>query len=285
MKNQRKILIAGLLIIVLTNFVALAGVAYNRSGDPESVIELTERELSFPFYYQFNHENTGLSLNINCRLEVDSAYYSYMSRCVGRPSWFNDEKLRTLGFDISELQDKSNSYSLSEKYLSRQAYIVLEYDGDTYQRVLAKAEQALNDERQLQASNTGNAEFQRRVEEAEKRFRREQQANSRLFAIDVGMDESALRSQYPDTSRYIILAALVKPVWGSRDKKYQLNGMISDMLIDSVHIPLQHRSLFETFQDQSTRRSREGVDPRYKIKLAFGKRAEPWVMAVSPLGE
>ena len=49
-----KIFIAGLAIIIVTNIVALAGVAYNRSGEPDAVVELTERELGLPYRYGMN---------------------------------------------------------------------------------------------------------------------------------------------------------------------------------------------------------------------------------------
>ncbi len=52
MKSNTKILIAGLGIIIATNVIALAGVAYNRPGQPEATIELTERELAMPYRYR-----------------------------------------------------------------------------------------------------------------------------------------------------------------------------------------------------------------------------------------
>jgi hypothetical protein len=89
--NNIRILIAGLAIIIATNVVALAVVAYNRSGQPEAMIELTERELAMPYRYGRFKENTGLGLRIKCRLESDS-YYGY-GNCNGIPKWFTREKL------------------------------------------------------------------------------------------------------------------------------------------------------------------------------------------------
>ena len=42
---MRKLIIASVVLLLLTNVVVLAGVAYNRSGAPLISIELTEREL------------------------------------------------------------------------------------------------------------------------------------------------------------------------------------------------------------------------------------------------
>ncbi|MEK7787846.1 MAG: DUF4824 family protein, partial [Chloroflexota bacterium] len=38
-------MVAGIALILTTNVVVLAGVAYNHSGDAESVLKLSQREL------------------------------------------------------------------------------------------------------------------------------------------------------------------------------------------------------------------------------------------------
>jgi hypothetical protein len=67
MKNwtRRHTLIAGLALILLTNAVALLGVYQNRSGEPESMLTLTQRELQQPYGWGMARENSGISLRIN----------------------------------------------------------------------------------------------------------------------------------------------------------------------------------------------------------------------------
>ena len=43
-------LVAGLGLIALTNAVALLGVAWNRSGEPDATLQLSQRELQPPYY-------------------------------------------------------------------------------------------------------------------------------------------------------------------------------------------------------------------------------------------
>ncbi|MGH8649482.1 MAG: DUF4824 family protein, partial [Burkholderiales bacterium] len=53
-------LAAGIVLIALTNAIALGGVAWNRSGEPESVLKLTQRELSQPRGFGLDREEGGL---------------------------------------------------------------------------------------------------------------------------------------------------------------------------------------------------------------------------------
>lgn len=284
MKLNVKILIAGLVIIIGTNVVALVGVAYNRSGEPDAVVELTERELSMPYRYRMNKENTGLGLRINCRLEMDAQVYGYgYTNCLGNPAWLNQEKLTELGFSFKSRKEKEEGYFSYEKALPRTVYLVLEYNGAAYQSALASKEKELSEEKALLANNPGKAEFAKRVKSAQDKLNGERNSNSRLFAIDVGQDKTALRSTYPDKSRYILMQASIKPVWNSNKNKDEWIGMISSLLINTINIPLEHRDVLEPMENIETRLDRIKQTPRYKVRVAFGKRVEPWVIGVEKL--
>jgi len=277
-----KILIAGLAIIIVTNVVALAGVAYNRSGQPGAQIELTERELAMPYrYYGMFKENTGLGLRIQCRLEGD-IYYGY-GNCNGISKWFNREKLIELGFKLQPLEDKGSGRYAREKELPRKAYIVLEYDGPAWQRALASAEQELNAQQQLLVDNPDKEEFKKRVTAARDKLEGEQRYFSRLFAIDAGSDKTKLRKRYPDSNRYLIMQALIRPSWYGNGKDGEWKGRITRLLISTINVPLERRAVFELLKpDQNNRNQNQGT-PRYKVRLAFGKRGEPWVIGVEDL--
>lgn len=75
--------IAGLMIIVLTNVIALGGVAYNRAGEPDGTLVLTERELRLPYSSGLARENSGLSLTIEWRTlqALRNGYPGYNNRC------------------------------------------------------------------------------------------------------------------------------------------------------------------------------------------------------------
>ena len=281
--NNLKILIAGLSIIIVSNVIALGGVAYNRSGEADALVELTERELNIAYRYGLQRDNTGLSLSINCRLETLQNDFAYgNSNCWGEPRWLNHEKLIELGFEF-EAHDKDRSYRAYQRVLPQDVYLVLEYDGASHQRVLHAKEQKLLEEQSLQGNNPDNPEFEERVKQAEKNLLTEQNFNSRLFSIDAGLDAVELRQSYPDTGRYILMKALVRPAWYFKEQQWTWSGRISDLLIENIHVPLEHRTVLFPIEKAGSRRNPESDGPRYKVKVAFGKRLEPWVVGVEKL--
>jgi len=66
--SRKHTLLAGLGLIALTNAIALSGVVYNRSGDPEATLRLTQRELRTPYRWYGNRENSGLALSLVWRV-------------------------------------------------------------------------------------------------------------------------------------------------------------------------------------------------------------------------
>ncbi len=70
-------LIGAIALIVLTNVVVLAGVVYNRSGEPDAVVQLTERELSWLKRWDVtDKEDTGIYLKLKWNL-AKSHYRQY----------------------------------------------------------------------------------------------------------------------------------------------------------------------------------------------------------------
>ena len=278
-KSNLRILIAGLAIIIGTNVIALAGVAYNRSGEPEAQVELTERELGLPNRYRMRKENTGLALRINCRVE-EAEYTSYgNANCWGTPAWLDQNKLRELGFETGKPSEQV-ARGYSNRYETpRKVYLVLEFDGAAHQRAVTNAEKELGKQQELLASNPGKKEFENRVEQAQQSLEREQHNNSRLFAIDAGRDKAALRNTYPDSGQYILMQALITAAWNYYGEK-DWQGRISELLVPGINIPFEHRALFEALEEANSRGNRGEPTPRYKVRVAFGKRVEPWVVGV-----
>jgi len=283
MNYNTKILIAGLAIILVTNVVALGGVAYNRAGEPEAVVELTERELGMPYRYRRYKENTGLGLRINCRIEGTQRYYYGNNNCRGSPAWLDRAKLSELGFKLQPQRGNSAGRQAFEKELPRGVYLVLEYNGAAHQRTVVNSEKELEAQQALLANNPHKEEFEERVEKAQKKFYNEQHHNSRLFVIDAGLDKQNLRNAYPDTSKYLLMKALIRPTWSRFGEEEEWKGTITDLLVGTINVPLEHRAIFEPLEDTQLRRNQNRLAPRYKVRVAFGKRAEPWVIEIGEM--
>ena len=283
MKYNTKILIAGLAIILVTNIVALGGVAYNRAGEPEALVELTERELGMPYRYRRNKENTGLGLRINCRLEGTQRYFYGSNNCWGSPAWLDRAKLSELGFKLQPQRGKSAGRQTFDKELPRRVFLVLEYNGAAHQRAVINSEKEMKAQQALLANNPNNEGFEERVEEAQKKLYNEQIYNSRLFVIDAGLDKLNLRNTYPDTSKYLLMKALIRPTWSRFGDEEEWKGTITDLLVGTINVPLEYRAIFEPLEDTQLRRNQNRLAPRYRVRVAFGKRAEPWVIDVGEM--
>lgn len=276
--------IAGLLLIALTNAIALGGVAYNRSGTT-SVLKLTQRELSLPYYYDLgpNHENSGISLEIRWRVlqrESKSDYSTGLSYywSGGTPDWLDQDKITSLGFNVDVEADDADQRTRYLKQLSKDVLLVLEYDGPAYQTALQRAKEFRERQSALQKANPGKQGFEQRLKNAQESLVQEQQLNSRLFVIDAGRDYHALRTQHPDATRYEIVRGQIQPSIATDNKKTVVTGNISRLSNHVLHVPLTYRGVFEAITHQRfTGVASDNPDDRYNVNLAFGMRLEPWI--------
>lgn len=286
-------LIAGTALIVLTNAVALGGVYFNRSGEGEARVVLTERELGFGWEGMDRHENSGLALRLNWRVEssddegIDNAY----SGLYSPPAWLDQARMAALGFDVPSRSgaaggDGDGDGATERRYrrqLPRQALLVLEYDGPSWQRALVRARTAAARHAAAAAANPGSEKFADEAKSAAKQAANESSANSRLFAVDAGTDVAALRARYPDRSRYLILRGNVRPaVLHDKGKPPIFGGSISDIAVGQVNVPLDLRAELDRIRDAPGQRAPDSP-PRYDVRLATGQRLEPWIEQVRAL--
>ncbi|MBI5556495.1 MAG: DUF4824 family protein [Deltaproteobacteria bacterium] len=269
-------------ILAATNIVVLSGVAANRSGEPEAQIILTERELRLP--YQVHEENSGLALQLAWRVlgkdEDDNGYPGWMS-----PVWFSAEKLAELGFTINEYPSANDDTIFSKQPVPKEVFIVLEYDGESYRAAVMRAEAARAREEGLYKSNPGEQRLRDDFDSAEKRLERECIAETRLFAIDAGLDLGVLREKYGDQTHYVITKGLVELRYDRGTDKKEVHGYISGLSVASIHVPLEHREIFDAMQAKGGLALDESGSPRYEVKLAYGNRLEPWIISAKLLDD
>ena len=259
-------------LVLITDVVVLLGVMRNRAGESDSVIEVTERELGLPY---LTNENTGISLTL--RWNVRDIKFRYQS-----PSWFGKSKLEELGFDCSYPLSDSDSSIWYQKALPRETYVVMEYEGTSWEEWLASeqeklAELALEVERQ---ENTAD-----RLERAREHFENSVRGMSRLFVIDVNNDPALLRKRYPDPNMFIITRAIVR--LGFDRYAQSIDGTVSAIMIDEVHVSREHRRVLDDIraEEGSEDAASEWAyrsypldkEPRYTVRLRYGRRYEPWV--------
>lgn len=259
-------LLAGLVLIAVTNAAILGGVAWNRSAE-EARVELTERELRL---YDFREdEDSGLALRWD--------WQDWTS------SWLDREKLRELGFDVHVPPDAPEAPDFYRNVTSREVFVVLEMDGEGWRRHLAEQEEAI---RKCLRGDCPKDQYPDTPPEMREQLEAERRHGSRLVAIDAGRAPEALRRRYPDRSRYLILPALaganlvqVEPnslqghLWGPRARE--------------VHVPRPLRPVLDAILQEDRERGQDAEGPavpRFRVTVAVGRRYEPWVVSVERIG-
>lgn len=273
--SRRRTLFAGLALILGVNGIALTGVALNRSGEPESLLQLSERELQLPYGRWDSKENSGVELSLRWRVhagdDTPDNYYGYASY-GGTAAWLDETKMAALGFEIPGGQRTARWKSRQNR--TREVLLVLELDGTAYRQSLERARKKADSEEKLNAGNPGNKEFESRAKRAREYAESEARENSRLFAVDAGLDAEALRAKYPDKARYLIARGQVRPQLVMRDKQDRLSGYISALSIDRINVPVEFQHALK--QDERTRKTAP-----FEAGVAYGRRLEPWIVAMA----
>jgi hypothetical protein len=278
--SSRGLFALSFILLVATNIVVLYGVTSNRSGEPESQITLTERELQLP--YRVREENSGLGLRLTWRTLGKAEDYNIYSN-YHSPFWLNSEKLEELGFNVGDYLGSGRNKKYFKQPIPKEVFIVLENDGEPYKEAVKRAELVVEREKKAFTLNPDDKKLRGSFERAEKRLHRERVAASRLFAIDAGLDSAQLREKYGDRTRFIIVKGSVKRKSYRSKKTNEVVGYLSRLSITNIHIPLEYRQIFDTILAQNKSRSSGSGSPRFEVSLAYGSRLEPWIMSVNHL--
>ena len=265
MNSRVHLQIAALLVIVLTNVVALGGALWNRSGEAESQLQLSQRELRLP-YRSLDRESSGLALALVWRVaavgQPRDMHWSYAGG--GPPEWLDKAKMESLGFDMAE---PSGGIRWGERTLSRAVLLVLELDGEAYRRALERAREHFAAEEARIGAMPESKEKQNRLKNTAAQLQREEQESSRLFVIDAGLDASALRKRYPDRARYAIVHGQIRPAGSDRAGERVARGQVSDVRIAGINVPHALRPLL----------ANAAGTQKFTASVVFGQRLEPWI--------
>jgi hypothetical protein len=276
--SRRRTLFAGLALILGVNGIALSGVALNRAGEPESLVRLSERELQLPYGRWNSKENSGVELNLRWRVnaghDTSDDYYGYASY-GGTAAWLDEAKMAALGFDLAH--DQHTPRWKNRQNRTKEVLLVLELDGAAYRQSLERARKKADDEEKLRADKPGNKEFENRAKRAREYAESEAGENSRLFAVNAGLDVEILRAQYPDKAHYLIVRGQLRPQVVTHDKQDRLSGYISALSISQINVPVG-------FQHALKHDVRTNKTAPFEASVAYGQRLEPWIVALVERG-
>ena len=162
--SPRTMLLAGAALILLVNAVALGGVYLNRSGEPESRLRLSERELGLPWGWSRGTENSGLALGLIWRVNdvhAGGEYYAGNSYGYsgGTPVWLDEARMRALGFDTAPVAESSEGRRRFERQQRREVLLVMELAGPAWQQAQERARANAARHDAAAQANAGNKEF------------------------------------------------------------------------------------------------------------------------------
>jgi Domain of unknown function (DUF4824) len=271
---MKPLLLAAVGLLVVSNAFVLAHVAMNRSGEADSEMQLTARELQ---YYGGRNDESSVVL----MLRWTNTAPEYPTGLPGEaPVWFDQKKLEEIGFDLSVPASSPKASRFYENQRSREVFVALEYDGPAWEAWLKDREPRLEKE----------TSYGPQVAQAD-RLEIERQTTPRLITIDVARDPAELRRKYPDRKRVMILQALVRAKLEPERRASQtaplrpayFRGAITRLAIESINVPqpLSRRLEGQSYSPWTYDGNRVKIQqPPYSVTLRVGSKYEPWVTDV-----
>jgi hypothetical protein len=285
-------------LVVVTNLAILAAAGWNRRGEPQAELLLTERELAMPAARQ--DESTGLELALVITTEPPgvvrrTARWKRYELPAVDYGWLDQAKLLELGFRIDLDPTHPDAVEHYARALPRRVYVVVEYDGEAWKRWISGREEQV---RKLRGEMVGGTAEPNGLADAEALLAFDRTMRSRLFPVDAGIDAGALQRRYGDRRRHAVFAGLIRPkVVRSENGVATLGGDVLDLVVSRVYVSRRLRQPLEAFLPEDTweevdARERKEAEsgwslptpPRYDATLAVGRRHEPWLIDVAPPG-
>ncbi|MGH8635479.1 MAG: DUF4824 family protein, partial [Burkholderiales bacterium] len=163
-------------------------------------------------------------------------------------------------------------------------------DGPARQKALERARARAEQEAAKAAAGKGKTGPGSPAQNAADALKREETSNTRLFAVDAGLDAQALRAKYPDRTRYAIMRGKIRPQFAAgRGSEGLWTGHIESLDNTRVNVPLEFRKAlgsthYSPLPPRAVPATAEG-EPAIQVTVAFGTRFEPWIIAAAAVGK
>ena len=240
---RRRLFLFALALILLSNAVVLAKVSFNRAAVLERLL-FTEREMHSR--YSSIRENSGLILTLRWTtpMKLHTNYYGSNNSLE-----VSNDVRESLGF--SELDCENNSYRYNDDETT--AWALMELAGQAYENDIVLLESRLQEARQ---TNKDKQEV-KRLEDQVGRLR---EYNSRLYAVAVAADPSALLRVITDSDKQFVMKAVVA------DSKYcKKEVYLKQLSINNLYVP------------KSILKNETRLPKNYHVHIAIGNLGEAWV--------
>jgi hypothetical protein len=221
---------------------AIALIEASRNRTRDPVETIELTERELPIQ-DMGQDNSAISLDLYWHRQDEETY-------------FLQDKLEALGFNFRHAQGPSHK---DASIMPRVAYIALELEGKAWEQWSQRSE------KKPPPSRPENRPVN----------------HSRLFPIDAARDFSELRAHYPDSSRVLIVKALIRAQFlETKGEKSEGNaggrwgGYVLTLLPSMINVPLPYAKLLAPLPPQPAK------EPRYRVTISYGRNLEPWVVSV-----
>jgi hypothetical protein len=250
-------------LAVAAPILVLFASAWNRVGEPEAEVELTERELRLVPLGE-GRRWAVLRLDWNRHLESDRK----------EPGWLDGAKLAALGFDTRLPADDPKASGSYAWQPAREVFLALEHDGPAAAAADAASPEGSESRSRL---HPVDADLDAKALRARHPDRR------RVLVVRA------------------VVAAECRGHWDPRTRELSapfLRGAIRRLLVEEIQVPREKRVLLDALASSEARpagagatspSASSGAKPssgtsRYRVVLRTGRRLEPWVAEVKSPG-
>lgn len=294
--RRRSIPVAvGGLVILLAGSWLLASASWNRRGEPEAVLALTEREVAPP--WGSAQEGTALELRLLLGDESPGvarrfAIWRHRELPGVADARLGRDALKAIGFRVELDPGAAEGDEYYARQIPRRGFVVVEHEGEAWERWIARREARV---REIRGSVASGGAPQAELDDAEALLALDRTMRSRLFPVDAGRDPAELRKRHPDRRRYAILPALFRaevlhPTDGTAILTASARPIVfrvhASREIEDALEPVLPRETYEEVEARERREAVRGwpepVAPRYAATLAVGGRYETWLRDVEP---
>jgi hypothetical protein len=250
---KRAGMISGIILVLITNGLALLQTARDRSGGAIRSITLSDRELPREWMVV---DDSGVTFRLawKYRAVVNALPPEY------KRNRLDQNALEQIGFRLPPL----GSWSTIPRPISELRYAAFELGADPLPP---------ESEPEVGPNQTSLNEWQRRSAVS---------LRSRLVFLEASADLQSLLDKYPDQQRVLIARAVITrlPVApgsenGAGSGTLEWRGRVSLVLPEFISMPLPYSREF------SRRISSAGSAARYQVTLSAGRAMEPWVSGLS----
>lgn len=266
-------------VVTALNAAVLLGVSRDRFGAAGPGVWLDERELQL----EPARENSAAIV----RWRVQQAPRPASPFATTSRRWLDEAALTFLGFDCSVRPGDPQAPEFYGRQLNRRVFVVFDLaSGDWDQRVAAwqSAARERFDRSEAVLDASARATLRETIDEASAR-------GSRLVPVDAGLDLDALRGEYPDRQRHLVLPAVLGIVYdaGVHSGGPSVAGRIHEVLPSEIQVPSHARGVFVGLDEDSVTapaRRLPGRDvlaglallehrPRFRVKVDVSSQGRP----------